>query len=257
MKVAIVTGASSGLGREFVKQLEHLYARLDEIWVIARRSQQLHALQKEVQVPLRFIVGDLTEASTIRALKQHLSIQQPDVRMLVNNAGFGKIGAFEANVSAGAEVENDVQTEMVELNCTALTKVIEVVLPYMNPGARLVNIASAAAYAPQPYFAVYAATKAYVKSLSLALGAELKEREIFVTCVCPGPVDTEFFDRAGILEMPLKKLITARPKNVVRKALLDARKRKSISVYGLPMMLTTKLIQLVPMKLVMKFYTRA
>ena len=168
--------------------------------------------------------------------------------MLVNAAGFGKTGTFSHILSR----EEKAQAEMVELNCTALTRMIQVTLPYLGRGSRILNLASAAAFCPQPGFAVYAATKSYVLSLSRALGSELSSKGIYVTAVCPGPVDTEFFLVSGTGNNPLKKLVMTDAPRVVRRALLDSRKKKPLSVCGLPMKAVRIGTKLFPHSLILK-----
>lgn len=231
MKIAVITGASSGMGREFVLQTSFLYKNLDEIWVIARRKERMEELRKKCRVPLRIFPGDLTKKHIYKDYLKALGQFHPDVRLLVNAAGFGKSGTF----SHIAQENRRSQTNMISLNCTALTRMIQMTLPDMGPGSRIINIASAAAFCPQPGFAVYAASKSYVFNFSRALGSELKPRGISVTSVCPGPVDTEFFNVSGKLEDPLKKLCLVNASDVVHKALKDSRKRKNISVYGIQM----------------------
>ena len=217
MKIAVVTGASSGMGREFVRQISSFYRSLDEIWVIARRRERLEELRGESRVPLRIFEGNLIKKQVYRELSCALEERQPDIRMLVNAAGFGKSGSVEAIAS----VDFRAQTDMVDLNCRALTRMTLFCLPYLGRGSRIINLASAAAFCPQPGFAVYAATKSYVLSFSRALGAELRRRGIYVTAVCPGPVDTEFFNISGALTNPLKKLTMAKAEDVVHRALKD------------------------------------
>lgn len=248
MRIAVVTGASSGMGREFVMQLGYFYRNLDEIWVIARRKERLEFLNEESRVPLRIFVGDLMKKPVYKEYHRTLRELSPDVRMLVNAAGFGKSGTF----SDIAEDGRKIQTDMVDLNCRALTRMTQMTLPYMGRGSRIINLASAAAFCPQPGFAVYAATKSYVLSFSRALGAELKYRGISVTAVCPGPVNTEFFDVSGPLTSPLKKLTLARPSRVVHRALKDSRKRKSLSVYGAAMKTVRLGTKLIPHSLILR-----
>lgn len=248
MKIAVVTGASSGMGREFVRQIGYFYRDLDEIWVIARRRERLERLQKESRVPLRIFDGDLLKKQVYRQYHDGLKERQPVVRMLVNAAGFGKSGTF-ADI---ASEDRKIQTDMVDLNCRALTRMIQFTLPYMNKGARIINLASAAAFCPQSGFAVYAATKAYVLSLSRALSSELRSRGIIVTAVCPGPVDTEFFRVSGELTSPLKKLTLVKAPYVVRKALKDSRKRREISVYGASMKAVRIGAKLIPHRLILR-----
>lgn len=148
---------------------------------------------------------------------------------VVNAAGYGKIGVFQ-------KLEETEQLGMVQLNCEALTRMIKICLPYMSAGSRIINLASAAAFGPQPEFAVYAASKSYVYSFSNALRSELKNQEIYVTAVCPGPVDTEFFEHTGE-ERPasVKDKLFVEARDVVKKALIDSKKKRAVSVYGLPM----------------------
>lgn len=248
MKIAVVTGASSGIGREFVRQIRFFYRDLDEIWVIARRSTRLDRLKNISHTPIRVFAGDLLKKQIYKEYRKALRKFCPDVCMLVNSAGFGKSGSF-TKISA----ENKkCQTAMIDLNCSALTRMIEITLPYFKRGGRIINIASAAAFCPQCGFAVYAATKSFVLSLSMALGEELRPQGIIVTAVCPGPVDTEFFKISGELKAPLKKMTLSNASSVVHKALTDSRKRKTVSVYGLPMKAGRTAAKVLPHGLILK-----
>lgn len=249
MKIAIVTGASSGLGREFVKQLPHFYKNLQEIWVIARRRDKLLSLSGECLLPVRILDGDMQEDSFIESLQEIMVNEKPNVRMLVNAAGFGKMG----NVEEIDKREPTSHGRMVDLNCRALTQLTSLCIPYLKRGSRIVNIASAAAFCPQPSFVVYAATKAYVLSYSRGLAGELEPKEIYVTAVCPGPVNTEFFQVAGHLPFnKWKDAVMANPACVVRRALLDVRKRKQMSVYGIPMKAAALGAKIIPHGMVIK-----
>lgn len=231
MRIAVVTGASSGMGREFVKQIGHFYRALDEIWVIARREERLQEMYNVSVVPLRIFEGDLLKRQVNARLKEALADEQPDIRMLVNAAGFGKCGSVEEILKE----DTNTQLEMIDLNCIALSRMTFYCMPYLTEGSRIINLASAAAFCPQPLFAVYAATKSYVLSFSRALGEELRKKGILVTAVCPGPVETEFFEVSGNIENIWKKMVMAKAPDVVRKALLDCRAGKSVSVYGFAM----------------------
>lgn len=191
--IAIVTGASSGMGREFVLQIAGKYKKLDEIWAIARSEERLQQLQGEASIPVRILPMDLTMGENLKKLMALLAVENPKVRLLVASAGCGKIGSF-----FGSSYEGNL--EMIDLNCRALTAVTYACLPYMPPRSRILLMASSAAFAPQPGFAVYAATKAYVLSLARALRQELREQMLTVTAVCPGPVDTEFLTGQGTAE---------------------------------------------------------
>ena len=228
MKIALVTGASSGIGREFAVQIPRLYKNLDELWVVARRTDRLTELQEQIHIPIRVFDGDLMRDYIFERIERELSRQGAEVRMLVNAAGYGKAGAFD-------EIDSREQLGMIDLNCRALTKMIWTCMPYLTKGSRIVNIASSAAFAPQPGFAVYAASKSYVYSLAQALAAELEPKGISVTAVCPGPVDTEFFRHSGVLPNAFKDSAMADSRLVVRQALKDSVDRKRVSVYGMPM----------------------
>lgn len=226
MKIAIVTGASSGIGEEFVKQISR-YANIDEIWMIARRRQRLEQLEKTIQKPVKVIAMDLSLQDNIKQLKQILANENPNVKLLINCAGYG----IRKNFADGTYEE---EIGMLEVNCKSMTALTYICLPYMHENGRIIQISSAAAFLPQAGFAIYSASKSYVLSFSRALNKELKKRQIFVTAVCPGPVDTDFFtisDEGG--KMPgYKKLFLAKADRVVKKALKDSMNKKSISIYG-------------------------
>lgn len=249
-RIAVVTGASSGMGREFVMRLNAFCPDLNEIWVLARRRKRLEQLAVQCPVPIRIFAGDLTKKKFRRALENALRDEQPIVRILINAAGFGKTGPV-AEITAA---DRKVQTDMIELNCRALTDITESCLPFLKRGSRIINLASAAAFCPQPSFAVYAATKAYVLSFSRALNMELKKEGISVTAVCPGPVKTEFFRNSGSLSIPLKKHFGAEAPAVVRKALRDSLKKKELSVYGTAMKSARLGAKLLPHRLIMRLF---
>lgn len=232
MKIAIITGASSGMGWETAIQLADRFGGLDEIWLIARRMERLNSLEKQLPVPVRKFSLDLMDLEQLSQLEQSLQCQKPDVKILVNSAGYGKIG----NVGS---VPLQEEIGMPRLNCEAFCAVTHMVLPYMSRNSRILQFASAAAFLPQPGFAVYSATKAFVLSYSRALNEELRGRGIHVTAICPGPVKTEFFDIAETTrKIPLYKQVTmANPRKVVKLAIRDSMMGKSISVYGIFMKL--------------------
>lgn len=252
MKIAIVTGASSGLGREFVRQIERFYKDLDEIWVVARREDRLMELNQSMKTYIRIFAGDMTENLVYRQVQNCLENQNPDVRMLVNAAGFGKVGTVE-EIAADDE---QIQLSMIDLNCRGLTRMTCVCLPYFSKGSRIINVASAAAFCPQSGFAVYAATKSYVLSFSRGLNEELRGRQISVTAVCPGPVDTEFFQTSGTNKSAMKEstMVTAAP--VVKQALLDARDKKEVSIYGSVMKGANVAAKVLPHSVVIKAMNR-
>lgn len=248
MKIAIITGASSGMGREFVKLIDRKLMCIDEIWVIARRKERLEQLKERTEIPLILMEMDLTDKEQRLRLRKILKKKQPQVKMLINCAGYGKIGLYK-------DIPAEDISGMIELNCLALTSVTYEVLPYMTKKSRIINLASSAAFLPQPKFAIYAATKSYVLSFSRALHEEVKKNGIFVTAVCPGPVRTEFFDIAQMTgEVAFyKKIMMANPTKVVEQALRDSLKGKTVSVYGGMMKAFRILCKFLPHQWLMKF----
>lgn len=247
MKIAVVTGASSGMGREFARQIAARYSKFDEIWLIARRTERLEEVAAEIKLTSRIISLDLSSMDELAALNELLMENAPDIKLLVNCAGYGKSGSFE-------ELEYSEQLGMIDVNCRALTAVTKMCLPYISQNSRIIELASAAAFMPQPDFAVYAATKAYVLSFSKALNKELKPRKVTVTAVCPGPVDTEFFDISGKNVKPLKKLDMAKPENVVEQAIKDAALGNELSIYGRAMKFAHVAGRFLPHRLLMNFF---
>ena len=170
MKIAIVTGASSGMGREFVLQLGN-YVQVDEIWVIARRTAALESLKEEVVTPIRPIALDLCDSESFKTIASMLEAEKPDVKLLVNAAGFGKFGAYH-------KVSTEDDAKMIDLNCKALVLMTRSVLPYMGRGSHVLQLDSLSAFQPVPYITTYGATKAFVLSYSRAMNRELKKSGI-------------------------------------------------------------------------------
>ncbi len=247
MKIAIVTGASSGMGRETAIQLADQFGGMSEIWLIARRAERLDELEKILPVPARKFTIDLTDKSDLKKLQNALEELKPEVKFLVNASGYGKIGRV-------GTISLEEETGMPALNCEALCAVTHMVLPYMCRKSRIIQYASAAAFVPQPGFAVYSATKAFVLSYSRALNEELKSRQIKVTAVCPGPVKTEFFTIAETSgKIPFYKRFTmADPVKVVRLAIRDSILGKPVSVYGPVMKAFRILTKVVPHEIIFK-----
>lgn len=193
MKTAIITGASSGLGAEFVRLLTAAFPEIESLWLIARRRDRLEELAAQycAGLDVRVLPLDLCGESAFTVLGFELESQKPDVRLLVNSAGCGYLGSM-------GEVDTDTQTRMTKLNVTALTAVTNLVLPYMSRGARIINVSSIASFCPNARMTVYSSTKAYVSSFTRGLSEELRHRGVYITAVCPGPMATEFLDIGGI-----------------------------------------------------------
>jgi len=250
MTIAIVTGASSGMGREFVCQLSE-YVRVDEIWAIARRAEALETLKEEVSVPVRSIVLDLLREDSFHTIRQLLEAERPNVKLLVNAAGFGKFGSYHK-----VALEDDCR--MIDLNCKALLVMTRLCLPYMHSGSHILQLDSLSAFQPVPYITTYGATKAFVLSYSRSMNRELKPRGIRMMAMNPGWVKTEFFNHAfqtnGDGEVQyFDRLYEA--KDVVRTGLKDLyRSRKDYSVHGLPVKLQVLAVKLVPHSIVMNIW---
>ncbi len=250
MKIAVITGASSGLGVEFLKEIIKMYPELDEIWLIARREDRLRKLSKTYENPKCVPIGmDLSLDASYTILEEKLSASGADVRLLINNAGFGKIGNF---------IDEDTKSQigMIDLNCRGLTGVASVCLKHMSRGAQIINTCSIASFVPNPRLTVYSSTKAYVMSLTKGLREELKPLGINCMCVCPGPMKTEFLDVAGI-EKGVSHAFDTLPycdaSHVAKNALSASKKGRCVYTDRIIYKLYRVLAKILPHSLVMKF----
>lgn len=249
MNIAVVTGASSGMGREFVLQLSG-YVTVDEIWVIARRENALASLREECGVKVRPIALDLCKQESFDAYAAILAQEKPNIRLLVNAAGFGKFGGFQK-----VTLEEDLG--MIDLNCKALVAMTRLSLPYMASGSHILQLDSLSAFQPVPYITTYGATKAFVLSYSRAMNRELKGRGIRMMAMNPGWVKTEFFNhafRTNDSEVQyFNRLYEA--KDVVATGLKDLYKtKKDYSVHGFPVRMQVRMVKLVPHSIVMNIW---
>jgi len=244
MKIAIVTGASSGMGKEFALQIEKSYD-LDEIWLIARRKNLLDEVAGKLECALGIVLPmSLTSKEDMERLKRKITEERPDIKILVNNAGYGLIGPF-------IESSLDVIMDMIDLNVKALVELTHVCIPYMHSEASIIQIGSVSGFMPEPNGAVYAATKAFVLSFSNALYQEVRNQGIHVVTVCPGPVETMFLKVASSGRMETPKS-AAKAENVVRLALKDAKKGKLNSTYGFIPRVSIQLPRILSRKLLLK-----
>ena len=249
MKIAIITGASSGMGKEFVKQFSQ-YVTVDEVWVIARREQQLKDLQTICPVAVHPIPLDLCAQESFDTLASLLEKEQPDVKLLVNASGFGKFGRFEKIPLAD-------ELRMIDLNCKALVAMTRLVLPYMHAGSHILQLDSLSAFQPVPFITTYGATKSFVLSYSRAMNAELKDTGIRMMAMNPGWVKTEFFNHAMQTSVSdvqyFNHLYEAA--DVVATGLKHLYKtKKDVSIHGLPIRNQVRLVKLLPHKIVMKVW---
>ena len=249
MRIAIVTGASSGMGREFVLQLGQ-YVQVDEIWAVARRKEALEALKLDSGVPVRPVCLDLLQEDSFAQYWELLQRENPEVRLLVNGAGFGKFGDFRQ-----ISLEDD--SRMIDLNCKALVKITRLTLPYMRRGSHIAELDSLSAFQPVPYITTYGATKAFVLSYTRAINQELKPEGIRVMAVSPGWVKTEFFNHAFETNQGQVRYFNRlyEAKDVVATALKDLyRSKKDVSIHGLPVRAQVLMVKLLPHSLVMKVW---
>ena len=249
-KIAVITGASSGMGREFAKTVR-CGGQFDEVWVIARRKENLDSLSLEMTFPTRVVPFDLTDRENLKKIGEMLREESPDVALLINCGGFGKF-------SATVDTPTEVNLNMMDLNCGALMAMCQMCLPYMKDGAHIINIASVASCQPIPYINVYGATKAFVLSFSRALNREVKPKVITVTAVMPFWTKTEFFDRAVSEDNRIVKKYVAMydPRDVVKRAWRDAYRGRDVSKYGFIARFQMFLAKILPHSFVMSYWIR-
>ncbi len=247
-RIAIITGASSGMGSEFTKELflnseNYKFGKFDEIWILARRSDRLKNLKYDLEKAaenncskeypeITAIEIDLSGTKGVTAFNAILKTTKKvesknggfEIGLLVNNAGFGTYGEF-------TETPLDKELEMIDTNCYTLTGLCGLVIPFMNEKSIIINVASLAAFLPLGNFAVYAATKSYVLSFSVALAAELKDKGIHVLAMCPGSVSTEFANVAS--NGARKEVLHGYPADkTVKHALKCASNKKHIALWA-------------------------
>ena len=248
--IAIITGASSGMGRELALQITKEY-KYDEIWVIARSVQKLESLKKEINCPVRVIPLDLTCSESFDKYSETLKKENPNVRFLANCSGYGKFGTY-------SDIPLSESLGIIDLNCKALVAITELTLPYMPEGSNILQLDSLSSFQPVPYLNVYGASKAFVLSYSRGLNAELKNRGIKVMAVCPGWVKTDFFERAMVTN---KNAVTYfnvlyEARDVIKTAIKDMKKGKELSIHGFPVKMQVFLVKHLPHKLVMKIWLK-
>ena len=252
MKIAIVTGASSGMGREFVLQLPQ-WETFDELWVIARRAERLEELKELVPFPVRPISLDLTDSASLEHYRGLLEAAKPDVGLLANISGFGKFGRYD-------QIPLTDSLNMIDLNCKALVVMTRLTLPYMHAGSHILQLDSLSAFQPVPYITTYGATKAFVLSYTRAMNQELKAQGIRMMAMNPGWVKTEFFNHAfqtngGNEVQYFDRLYEA--KDCVATGLKDLyHSKKDYSVHGLPVRMQVRMVKLLPHSLVMKIWLK-
>lgn len=257
-KIAIITGASSGLGKEFARQVNEKYS-YDEIWIVARREDKLKEIAEDLNKAKNFqsvrpVVMDISGKAGVEQFKAYIEAEDQQLRkiesgieigLLINNAGFGTYGPFE-------DTSINRQMDEIELNCVSVTGICGAALPYLKKGSVVINTSSLAAFMPLGNFAVYGASKAYVLSFSIALAAELKDKGIKVCALCPGSVSTEF---ANVASNGARKEVKGGidPEKVIAQCLRRAFKGKKISMYRTKWRFTAMLSRFVGRFLVARY----
>lgn len=243
--IAIVTGASSGLGREFVRQIDAGgFGGIDEIWAIARRADRLDALVRTCKLNVRPLCLDLTDPASFKLLAASLAeTEDARISLLVNAAGFGTFGDFACQGRSDAG-------RMASLLMLAPVELTYLALPYMRTGSRIVNISSVAAFLPQPRLAVYSASKRFLLDLSRSLDTELGDVGIHVTAVCPKFMRTGFLDAPGDGEAARRMTAIGfeRPERVVSEALRAARAGRNLCITSPDMLAWYALSHVLPYK---------
>ena len=252
MDIAIVTGASSGIGREFVFEL-HKWQKVDEVWVIARNKAKLEELKLITQLKLNIIILDLTKELDINKYKKMLEEKKPNVKLLINCAGFGKFGVFNT-------ISYEDEVDMINLNIKALVLLTRYTLPFMKEKAKIINVASRAAFQPLPYMAIYQASKSFVLDYTKDINYELKYKGIRAIALCPNFVDTNFIPTAK--KSDTKNIIKnygeiVKADVVVKKCYHDLYKtKKNVSVYGFKNRFELFLMRFLPKDITLKIFDR-
>lgn len=245
-KVAIITGATGGIGREFVKQM--IGYSVDEIWAVARSGKRLQDLRDEYGTKIIPVPADLSDIDDITKIERRLREQKPRVCYLINNAGIARMGD-------GQDFSQQEMIATVDVNCKAPVLLCNICIPYMDTESRILNISSASAFQPNPYINLYAASKVFLRNYSRALNVELRGSGISVTAVCPGWVDTELLPREiNGKRVKYPGMVSAR--SVVTRALKDAEKRRDMSVCSLYVKCQHVIVKLLPQRLVMRIWVQ-
>lgn len=251
--ICVITGASSGIGKEFFTEIAaDKNFSFDEYWVIARNASRLEELRALTSVPVKVIPLDLSRESSFEEYRELLRKETPIIGLLINCSGFGK---FESTVNVGYEDTMN----MIDLNAKATAALNIISLEYMKESCGIINIASVAGYQPIPYINVYGATKAFVLNFTRALGREVKHRGIRVMAVCPFWTKTEFFDRAvkPDKDAVVKKYIAMyEPRQIVGRALSDYKRGKSVSLFGFKTKMQLLAVKLAPVPFVMSVWMK-
>ncbi len=227
MAIAIITGASSGMGSDFARELKDTVG-IEEFWFIARREDRMEQLRDELGVKAKIISADLSVPEGIETVKRALEEEKPEVRFLVNAAGFGSFGRFD-------ELNEGVAEKMIDLNVKATVSITHATIPYMVKGGRIITLGSGSCFTPLPAFNIYSSGKVFVLHYTKSLNYEIKRYGLRATCFCPGWVRTEFIGKASAneavtqpLERKMKPMLESR--DVVRRCVRASLKGRAMYV---------------------------
>ena len=241
--IAIITGATGDIGEEFVKAL---LGEVDEIWAVGRSREKLEALRERYGEKIVPVQADLSDDAEIMGLCRRIEAERPEIQYLVNNAGVAKMAPV-------AEFSLEEIDHMLEINMKAATLLCRAAVPYMRKGSFILNVASASAFQPNPYIALYSASKSYLLSFTRSLNVELAD--VRCTAVCPGWVDTKMLrGESGGKRVKYPGMVS--PAKVVKDALRDARRGKDVSVCSPVFRYLRLYSKLMPHKLVMRQWVR-
>ncbi len=245
--IAILTGATGGLGNAFVREL--LKENVDEIWSLGRNQAKLDALVDTYGEKIVPIKCDLTNEAELKTVLSLLAENKPNVRFLINNAGLAKMEKI-------TRFSDEEIAKTIEINCKVPALLCQYVIPYMDRGAMILNISSASSFQPNPYISLYSATKVFLRSYSRSMNYELKEKGITCTAVCPGWVDTEML-KPRQNGKKVKFIGMVSPDRVVKQALKDAKKGKDMSVCSLFVKYEHLCSKIYPQKWIMRVWGKS
>lgn len=245
-KIAIITGATGGIGKEFVHLI--MNENVDEIWAIARNREKLALLKDEFGKKIVPISKDLGNTKELCEIGELLNETKPVVQYLINNASLAKMGSYQD--FSIEEIENT-----INVNCKAPVILSNLCIPYMEKGSHILNISSASAFQPNPYINLYASSKAFERSYSRALNVELAPVGITATAVCPSWVDTEMLTKTiNGHKVKFPGMVTA--KKVVEKAIKDTKRGKDMSICSFYVKCQHLIVKLLPHRIVMKMWMK-
>lgn len=247
MKIAVITGASAGLGREFLRALPEYFPEIEEYWLISRSREKLEDAAAECKIRTKIFPLDLTLDESYGKLEREYDILKPEIALLINNSGCGFLG----DVGQG---ELSRQTVMIDLNLKGLTAVTHLSIPYMTRGSRIINVSSIASFCPNPRMTVYSSTKAFVTAFNFGIAEELRPLGITSTAVCPGPMDTDFIYAGGIKgkSKTFDTLPYCKPTKVAAGALKAAKKGRAVYTPTPFYKLYRFIAKIIPTKLMIK-----